>query len=108
MIHLSTQDGIRDFHKAQSGRIADNYNRRDVLVEKAISIEEFVDQYPIEKYQIYSPSAINKFVNDFAKSENVDEELLDNNLSELEEVLIKGEDGSSINVFVRKIEGQQE
>lgn len=105
MIHLSTQDGIREFHKEQANRILGNYNRD--VVEKGLTIEQFIDQYPLDEYQVYSPSAIGKFLNDFSKSEDADDEILNQNLSQLHEVFIKGDNGESINVFVRKIEEQE-
>ena len=105
MIQLGNQENIDQVRGDKRSQITNNYSNSKEVV--AISKEDFEKAYPSESFERYSSASLNKFVNDFKKSEDAeDEAVLSSNLKGLKKITVS--DGELIaDVFVREIEDKE-
>lgn len=105
MIHLGNQENIDQVRSNKRNQITNNYTNQKAVV--ALSKEDFEKAYPSDSFERYSSASLNKFVNDFKKSEDAeDEAVLANNLKGLKKITVS--DGELIaDVFVREIENKE-
>lgn len=74
MIHLSTQEDIDGFQKAQKERILASFNHEeDPKKVKLVTKDEFEKSHPADQFEIYSLSALHKFRQDLLKADGVSE-----------------------------------
>lgn len=102
MIELGNQENIDNVREGKRNQITNNYTNAKEVV--ALSKEDFEKAYPSESFERYSSASLNKFVNDFKKSEDgEDEAVLADNLKGLKKITVS--DGELIaDVFVRELE----
>lgn len=103
MIHLGNQEQIDSVRKAKRSQITAHY--KNPAIEKAISVDDFNKEYSEDKYDRWSQASMNKFVEDFKKSEDFDEESGADDLMKSFDGIIRVAvtDGKKVqNIFVRE------
>ena len=102
MIELGNQKDIDQERSNKRSQISGNYTNQESVA--AITKEEFEKSYPSESFERYSTASVKKFVDDFKKSDEAEnEEVLASNLKGLSKVVVS--DGELIaDVYVREIE----
>lgn len=113
MIHLSNQDTIRSNQNRSKEKIVDSFiSKSEENVKTFSGAEDLLKSFPQSDFEFYSPSAVESFKDDFMKSEpNATEENLNSLTKDLERILVKGENGDLIELYVRKkdtVEGEKE
>lgn len=99
MIQLGNQEQLDGQRKRVKEQIAATYSNAEIA--KAMDMTTFQEKYPTEKYEIFSEKAVEKFREDFMKSEDANSELLEQNVGLLEKVSVT--DGEVIaNVYIRE------
>ena len=101
MIQMPNEDAIKEHQRIQKARIFDQFRHPEV--KKSISVEEFGDKYSTG-YKFYSEKTIDQFKDDFLKSEDANQELLDQNLSKVEKINVEVSKGEVTTFFVEKID----
>lgn len=99
MIHLSNEETLRKSINSNKGRIVDQFKGTDIL-SKAIPMDEFNDKYPVDKFDRYASTEISKFKDDFMKSEDADEDSLNETLKGLSPVFVKEDEKATV-VYVK-------
>jgi hypothetical protein len=102
MIELGNQTDIDQTRSNQRTQISNQFASQGEVT--AITKEDFEKSYPSETFERYSTSSVKKFVDDFKKSDDAEnEEVLASNLKGLKKVVVS--DGELIaDVYVREIE----
>jgi hypothetical protein len=102
MIKLGNQENIDQVRGDMRKQITNNYTNTEETV--AITKGEFDESYPSETFEHYSSASLKKFVDDFKKSEEAEnEDVLATNLKGLTRVTVS--DGELIaEVYVREKE----
>ena len=100
MIQLGNQKEINEIRKGIKDNIVGGYTNKEIA--KALSAEEFDNNYPSDRYERYSEDAIAKFKEDFEKAEDGTEDLLKENLKDLKAIPVF-EENQLYNIFVREI-----
>ena len=109
MIELSTEHQMRNNREMQKARIIKAYasDQVDALTSEAITSEQFEKSYPESDYERYSEAALNKYAEDFSKSEDVGDAEIQDTFNKSIEGLLKvvvSEDGKQAVAYVRKKE----
>lgn len=107
MIELSTENQMRNNREIQKARIIKAYasDQVEVLTTETITPEQFEKSYPESDYERYSEAAVNKYADDFSKSEDVGDAEVQGTFNKSIEGLSKvtvAEDGKQAVAYVRK------
>jgi hypothetical protein len=95
MIQLGNQKELDEHKLGVKKQIQATYSNSEIA--KAISAEDFQKNYPTKLFEIYTEESLDRFREDFMKSEDASSELLEENFKGLRKVCVT--DGKIITDF---------
>lgn len=107
MIQLSNQEEREAHFKSQKAKIAQAYSK-NTKTATVLTKAEFEEQFPAEKFEIFTLGAVDKFRNDLNKAEDIEDKegAFKNATSDLKAFVVHSSGKESI-MFVRdKVKGE--
>ena len=103
MIALPVNQILEDHRKDQRELLLKSYSNSGSILEKseAISLNDFSENYPSEKFEFFSEELVESFKSEMNKSEDFDSDFLKSELDSLSKVSVNSEGSSVVNFYVK-------
>ena len=103
MIELPFDQKMANHRKSQREKLLKSYSNAEDSIEKsqAISLEDFNATFTEDKFEFYSEKLVKDFQSEVNKSEDFDAEFLKSEIDSLMKIIVKSEDDTYVNFYVK-------